>query len=116
MRTAGLIVGMILLVMGAQGAIRLMADHDDAGPLGWMPGGFAAQLSVYCLTVVVGTAIASHFARGPTDVDRPPPLRALEGGTACAVPSTDPGRAPGSTKARFRTLQSRMPGPCAACG
>ena len=67
MRTAGLIVGMILLVMGAQGAIRLMADHDDAGPLGWMPGGFAAQLSVYCLTVVVGTTIASHFTARPDE-------------------------------------------------
>lgn len=35
-------VGVALLVLGAQGAIRLLADHDNAGLLGWLPGGFAA--------------------------------------------------------------------------
>ncbi|WP_285625941.1 hypothetical protein [Actinoallomurus iriomotensis] len=31
--------------LGAQGAIRLLADHHDAGLPRWLPGGFAARLA-----------------------------------------------------------------------
>ncbi|MFF5427998.1 MULTISPECIES: hypothetical protein [unclassified Streptomyces] len=61
-------LGMALLVIGAQGAIRQLADHDNAGLLGRLPGGFAASITVYVLAVVSGAIIASraHHARKAT--------------------------------------------------
>ncbi|MEU4449157.1 hypothetical protein AB0K14_33950 [Actinosynnema sp. NPDC050801] len=52
------VVGMVLLVLGAQGAIRLLLDHDRSGLLGWVPGGFAVWLSCYVVGVVVGAVLA----------------------------------------------------------
>ncbi len=51
-------LGMVLLVLGAQGAIRQLVDHDDAGLLDWLPGGFAASVTVYLLAAVAGVAVA----------------------------------------------------------
>lgn len=61
-------LGMALLVIGAQGAIRQLVDHDNAGLLGWLPGGFAASITVYVLAVVIGAIIAgqAHNARKAT--------------------------------------------------
>ena len=53
-----LVLGMVLLVVGAQGAIRLLADHNNSGVLSWVPG-FAAQLIVYLVMTVVGVALAA---------------------------------------------------------
>ncbi|MEU1387991.1 MULTISPECIES: MFS transporter [unclassified Nonomuraea] len=53
-----LIIGMLLLVLGARGAIRLLADHDNAGLLGWLPGGFAAWVAGHALAAVVGALLA----------------------------------------------------------
>ncbi|TLP54748.1 hypothetical protein [Microbispora triticiradicis] len=53
-----LVIGMLLLVVGAQGTIRLLADHGNAGLLTWLPGGFAARLACYAVAVVAGTALA----------------------------------------------------------
>ncbi|ART67266.1 hypothetical protein BTO20_00280 [Mycobacterium dioxanotrophicus] len=58
-----LVGGMVLLVVGAQGAIRLLADHDNAGVLGWLPGGFAARLLGYLLVVAVGVVLARSGKR-----------------------------------------------------
>jgi hypothetical protein len=55
---AYLIVGMVLLVLGAQGVIRLLADHANGGFLSWLPG-FPAQLSCYLLIAVVGSFVAA---------------------------------------------------------
>lgn len=60
---AGLITGMVLLVLGAQGGIRLLVDHDNAGLLGWLPGGFAAQLSCYAVITLAGVLLASWNSR-----------------------------------------------------
>jgi hypothetical protein len=54
-----LIIGMLLLVLGAQSAIRLLADHDNAGLLGWLPGGFAVWLACYAVAAVAGALLAS---------------------------------------------------------
>jgi hypothetical protein len=59
---------MILLVLGAQGVIRLLFDHDDAGVLQWLPGGFAAQLAGYVVIFIVGAMVA---ARGRKSLRRP---------------------------------------------
>ncbi|MEV4250000.1 hypothetical protein AB0J63_42155 [Streptosporangium canum] len=53
-----LIIGMLLLVLGTQGAIRLLADHDNAGLLGWLPGGFAVWLTCYAMAAVAGALLA----------------------------------------------------------
>ncbi|GGP44033.1 hypothetical protein [Saccharothrix coeruleofusca] len=56
--TAVLVLGMVLLALGAQGAIRLLVDHANAGLLGWVPGGFAVQLSCYLVVTAAGVALA----------------------------------------------------------
>ncbi|MGW0484482.1 hypothetical protein [Nonomuraea sp. NPDC003214] len=53
-----LIIGMLLLVLGAQGAIRLLADHDDAGLLGGLPGGFGVWLACHVAAAVTGALLA----------------------------------------------------------
>jgi membrane protein implicated in regulation of membrane protease activity len=53
-----LIAGMVLLVVGAQGAIRLLVDHDDAGLLGWVPGGFGVQLAGFLVAALIGAVLA----------------------------------------------------------
>ncbi|MBB5782520.1 hypothetical protein [Nonomuraea jabiensis] len=52
------IIGMLLLVLGAQGAIRLLADHDNAGLLAWLPGGFTVWLACYAVATVAGAVLA----------------------------------------------------------
>ncbi|TLS46562.1 hypothetical protein FE633_08715 [Streptomyces montanus] len=56
-------LGVALLVLGAQGAIRQLVDHGNAGLLGWLPGGFAASITVYVLAVALGAVVAG-WARG----------------------------------------------------
>ena len=57
-----LILGMVLLVLGAQGGIRLLSDHENAGILGWLPGGFGVQLAGYVVLVVVGAVLARTYS------------------------------------------------------
>ncbi|WP_313888617.1 hypothetical protein [Mycolicibacterium sp. CBMA 226] len=54
----GLVAGVALLVLGAQGGIRLLVDHRNAGLLDWVPGGFAAQLFSYAVIAATGAALA----------------------------------------------------------
>ena len=62
-----LIIGMVLLALGAQGAIRLVADHDNAGLLRWMPGGFGAWLSGYVVAALAGIGLAAWGSRKAED-------------------------------------------------
>lgn len=55
---AGQVVGMILLVLGGQGAIRLLVDHDNSGILGWVSGGFMVRMICYAAITVVGVSLA----------------------------------------------------------
>ncbi|MPY56774.1 hypothetical protein [Streptomyces spongiae] len=52
------VLGMALLVLGGQGAIRQLVHHDDTGLLGRLPGGFAAGITVYVVAVAVGAVVA----------------------------------------------------------
>ncbi|MFI9814956.1 hypothetical protein [Saccharothrix variisporea] len=52
------VLGMVVLVVSAQGAIRLLVDHSNTGLLSWLPGGFPAVLAVYLVAVVAGAALA----------------------------------------------------------
>jgi hypothetical protein len=61
--TTVLVIGMVLLVVGAQGAIRLLLDHEDAGLLGWLSSGFAARLSCYAAIAVAGLLLAGRGSR-----------------------------------------------------
>ena len=63
MRTFVLVIGMILLVVGAQGAIRQLIDHDNAGLLGWLPGGFGVQLAAHVALAVSGLVLAGWGGR-----------------------------------------------------
>ncbi|WP_142048850.1 hypothetical protein [Pseudonocardia kunmingensis] len=57
---ATLVVGMLLLVLAVQGAIRLVVDHTDAGLLAWMPGGFGVWLLCYAVLTVAGALLAAR--------------------------------------------------------
>ncbi|GAA4202267.1 hypothetical protein [Actinocatenispora rupis] len=57
-RITGLIAGMVLLALGVQGGIRLLADHANAGLLGWLPGGFPVRLACYAVVAAVGVLLA----------------------------------------------------------
>ncbi|GGU42314.1 hypothetical protein [Streptomyces coeruleorubidus] len=57
------ILGVALLVLGGQGAIRQLVDHNNAGLLGWLPGGFAASITVFLVAVAIGAVVAGR-ARG----------------------------------------------------
>ncbi|MGM1059796.1 hypothetical protein [Saccharothrix sp. Mg75] len=61
--TAVLVIGMVLLVVGAQGAVRLLVDHGNAGLLDWLPGGFAVRLSCYAVLAVAGLLLAGRGSR-----------------------------------------------------
>lgn len=52
------ICGMALMVLGAQGAVRQLFDHDDRGLLSWLPGGFPASLTVHIVLALVGVLLA----------------------------------------------------------
>ncbi|ACZ89820.1 hypothetical protein [Streptosporangium roseum] len=65
-----LIIGMLLLVLGAQGAIRLLADHDNAGLLAWLPGGFAVWLACYAVAAVAGALLAGRGGKKAKRGDR----------------------------------------------
>ncbi|MGW5259812.1 hypothetical protein ACWEQG_02485 [Microbispora sp. NPDC004025] len=58
-----LVIGILLLVLGAQGAIRLLADHDNAGLLAWLPGGFAVRVACYTVAAVLGASLAGWGGR-----------------------------------------------------
>lgn len=51
------VVGMVVLAVGAQGAIRVLLDHSDRGLVSWA-GGFGAALVGDLVLVVVGGALA----------------------------------------------------------
>ncbi|MEJ8651049.1 hypothetical protein WKI65_23900 [Streptomyces sp. MS1.AVA.3] len=51
------IVGAALMVVFAQGAIRLLVDHDSTGLLGRLGGGFALTLALYGVLVAVGVLL-----------------------------------------------------------
>ncbi|WP_438295042.1 hypothetical protein [Streptomyces sp. HUAS TT7] len=54
------IVGAALMVVFAQGAIRILVDHDNSGFLGWVPGGFPAQLLAHLALVAIGVLVGGH--------------------------------------------------------
>ncbi len=51
------ILGFVLLVLGAQGAIRLLVDHSDGGLVAWVPGGFTGWLIADLAAVGIGIAL-----------------------------------------------------------
>ncbi|HEY0530435.1 MAG TPA: hypothetical protein VGD29_02415 [Actinoplanes sp.] len=52
-----LILGLMVLAIGAQGAIRLLIGHDP-GALRHLPGGFLVQIVVYVAVALFGLSIA----------------------------------------------------------
>ena len=61
-RVVVLVLGMVLLVLGAQGGIRLLVDPGDGGILGWLPGGSAGQLGGFAVLAVAGAVLAARNA------------------------------------------------------
>ncbi|MFF8790707.1 hypothetical protein [Streptomyces sp. NPDC015125] len=54
------IIGAAMMVFFAQGAIRLLIDHDDTGILGWLGGGFPLALAVRGALVAVGVLLTGR--------------------------------------------------------
>ncbi|MFJ1751498.1 hypothetical protein [Kitasatospora sp. NPDC088134] len=63
------VLGVALLVLGAQGAIRRLVHHEDAGLLGWLPGGFAVGLTAHLLAAAAGACLAGWAHRAAKDSD-----------------------------------------------
>ncbi|MFE6388007.1 hypothetical protein [Nocardiopsis dassonvillei] len=59
---ACLVAGLVMLVLGAQGGIRLLVDHGEAGILHQVPGGFAVWLACYAAMTFLGAALAGWGA------------------------------------------------------
>jgi hypothetical protein len=57
------IVGLVLLALGGQGAVRLLLDDRNAGLVRPVPGGFAAWLACYAVAVLAGVALAARGSR-----------------------------------------------------
>ncbi|MGA4879561.1 hypothetical protein [Streptomyces lydicamycinicus] len=51
------IAGAVMMVLFAQGAIRLLFDHSDTGFLGRLDVGFALTLAVHLALVAVGVLL-----------------------------------------------------------
>ncbi|MEU9486259.1 hypothetical protein [Streptomyces decoyicus] len=51
------IIGAAVMVVFAQGAIRLLVDHGNTGLLGGLGGGFALTLAVYGALVAAGVLL-----------------------------------------------------------
>ena len=49
---------MVLTVVGAQGAIRLLIDHGNVGLLGWLGARFAGTLVCYVVATAIGIVLA----------------------------------------------------------
>ncbi|MCW2916584.1 MAG: hypothetical protein JWN52_4652 [Actinomycetia bacterium] len=58
MYVAALVIGMILLALGAGGGFRLLFDHGNTGLVDWVPGGFWAHLIASVIIAVVGVLLA----------------------------------------------------------
>jgi hypothetical protein len=71
MKIGAQVIGMVLLVVGAQDAIRLLFDHDRGGVFGRLPGGFAGHLAYGIAAVVLGLALASWATRKPVGEPEP---------------------------------------------
>lgn len=52
------ILGATLTVIGAQGAIRLLLDHEHFGLLGRLGAGFAGTLVGYLVVTALGVVLA----------------------------------------------------------
>ncbi|MFD7537388.1 hypothetical protein [Streptomyces sp. NPDC059819] len=48
------VIGAIVMCLFAQGAIRLLIDHDNHGLLGWIPVAFLPLLFGYAVLIAVG--------------------------------------------------------------
>ncbi|MFJ1758847.1 hypothetical protein ACIOD2_00940 [Amycolatopsis sp. NPDC088138] len=51
------VLGMVLTVAGAQGAIRLLIDHGNVGLLGWLDAGFTGTLVCYLVATAIGVVL-----------------------------------------------------------
>jgi hypothetical protein len=58
MGIAAVIAGLVMLALGVGGGIRLLSDHGNSGLMGWVPGGFSAQLIAYAVLAVAGLVLA----------------------------------------------------------
>ena len=52
------VLGMVLVAVGAQGAIRLLIDHEHTGLLGRLDAGFAGTLVCYVVVAAIGVMLA----------------------------------------------------------
>ncbi|MBB5981247.1 hypothetical protein [Kribbella solani] len=70
MWTGVLVVGMVVVAIGGQGAIRLLIDHDNRGLVDWMPGGFTgallADLALVLIGLILGGIAGARRPKEPT--------------------------------------------------
>ncbi|MDG3017185.1 hypothetical protein [Speluncibacter jeojiensis] len=62
------VLGMVLLVVGAQDVIHLLVDPDNSGPLGTVVDGFGPGLALGLTLTIVGVVLAG-WARARANRD-----------------------------------------------
>jgi hypothetical protein len=53
------IIGAVLVALGGQGGLRLLANENDAGFLASLPGDVGAKIGVYVAIIVAGATLTS---------------------------------------------------------
>jgi 1-deoxy-D-xylulose 5-phosphate reductoisomerase len=60
MKTALLVLGILLLALGIQDGIRILVDNQHNGIFGWMPGGYTAHLALDVILASGGAMLAKY--------------------------------------------------------
>jgi hypothetical protein len=50
-------LGAGLMVVSVLGAGRLLMDHENVAPMGWVPGGLAGRLTAYAALIAAGALL-----------------------------------------------------------
>ncbi|QWF78531.1 hypothetical protein HUW46_01927 [Amycolatopsis sp. CA-230715] len=52
------IIGAVLVIIGGQGAIGQLIDHEKQALLVWVPGGWVPKVIIYVVVIVIGVLLA----------------------------------------------------------
>lgn len=65
MKSALLIIGTAVCIVGAQDTLRLLINSQSGSIFGWIPGGFALHLALGVAFVIIGGMLARYASGMP---------------------------------------------------
>ena len=63
MKTFLLILGVVLLALGARDVVRLLIDNNASSLFGWIPGGFTVHIAAGVVVAVAGVLVAGYASK-----------------------------------------------------